>query len=862
MKIMVIANSKISNLKQLMRSVQNFKNAAVMKLIVAFTLFTLLCNMQVVAQVTANPFTTTIEGEEIEAYGDYTVEEALARIPGIQVDREGNINLRGVGQENYYVTVNGQRLGTTGLGERSFDLSVISADLVKKIEFTKVVTPDMYGDGLGGVINIVTEQPDSSQTLVTGGIGGGFTTRTFENQVGPTGRAWVSYNAPLSEVFTIAMKVNYQRDDIGWQSLGMNYGVQDFGNGNVDVLERFAPGLQTKLSNRIGGVINLDYVPDEVSMFYIRGMTTADFNSEEGHSAEWLANESWDNQNLTGSGGSYGRNMHTRDTDYIIYTFNAGAEHEFEAFRLNYDAGWSQSRVFRDEYLFPFYDSGVDYNVNFDDRKRPIISPVDEMPAEDDLRLDEMTYIINNQVDRRITGNIDVEVPISLGEVKLGGSAMLTAKDANDIGAYGEYHHTFGLSQLTLNDFEKYDLDPVDVFDENYALGRLVDKDEAQSFYQSSIPNMRLDEAVFYKDTHIRNFYGKEQIYAGYGMLNLELDQLTVLLGARAEFSNMDYDGRTVEYNRFGRFDSLKYNNTTNSYVNLLPNARISYQLNEQSSFHLAYSRTIRRPDFQMLNPFVLALPEDTLLYTGNTELEPMVSDNFDLGWNYSMPEGGLISISAFYKNVADYIQLVNDETQIQLGEYSNYDDLFEDGETTMMVYRQKFQNTENTATIYGIEVAADKELSFLPGVLSNLSANANYTWSQAEFDGDRNETTDLVGHSPHVVNAALAYHQDKFSAQVAYHWTADMLTNLQESTQLAPSIGNNPVYLDRYQDGYSDLSATISYQISDNTKLWANVYNLLSTEQMEYAENRDYYPTSIYKRAGIEFNAGVRLTF
>lgn len=862
MKNMVIANSKISNLKQLMRSVQNFQNRAVMRLIVAFTLFTILCNLQVIAQVTSEPFTTTIEADEIEAYGDYTVEEALARIPGIQVDRDGNINLRGVGQKNYYVTVNGQRLGTTGLGERSFDLSIISADLVKKIEFTKVATPDMDGDGLGGVINIITEQPDSTQTLVTGGIGGGFTTRTFENQVGPTGRAWVGYNASLSDDFTITMKVNYQRDDKGWQSLGMNYGVQDFGSGNVDVLERFSPGLQTEMSNRIGGVVNLDYVPNEISNFYIRGMVNADFNREEDHYAEWLANESWDDQNLTGSGASYGRNLHTRDTDFTIYTFNAGAKHEFDAFTLMYDAGWSQSRVFKDEYLFPFSDSGVEYNVNFDDRNRPVMSPVDEKPAEEDLRLNEMTYIINNQVDRRITGNIDVEVPISLGLIKVGGSAMHTAKDANDIGAYGEYHHTFGLSRLTLNDFEKYDLDPVDVFEENYDLGRLLNQNDAKNFYQSSIPNMRLDEAVFYKDTHIRNFYGEEQIYAGYGMLNLELDQLTVLLGARAEFSNMDYDGRTVEYNRFGRFDSLKYNTTTNSYLNLLPNARVSYQLSEQSSVHLAYSRTIRRPDFQMLNPFVLALPEDTLLYSGNTDLEPMVSDNFDLAWNYSLPEDGMVSINAFYKNVADYIQLVNDETQIQLGEYSNYDALFEDGETTMTVYRQQFQNTENTATIYGVEVSADKKLSFLPGVLSNLSANANYTWSQAEFDGDRNETTDLVGHSPHVVNAALAYHQNKFSAQVAYHWTAEMLTHPQESTQLAPSIGNNPIYLDRYQDGYSDLSATVSYQVTENTELWANIYNLLNTEQIEYAENRDYYPTSIYKRVGIEFNAGVRLTF
>ncbi|MEX2603148.1 MAG: TonB-dependent receptor, partial [Gracilimonas sp.] len=362
-------------------------------------------------------------------------------------------------------------------------------------------------------------------------------------------------------------------------------------------------------------------------------------------------------------------------------------------------------------------------------------------------------------------------------------------------------------------------------------------------------------------DSHIRNYYADEQIYAGYGMLDIEYDPFTLMAGIRAEFSNMDYDGRKVEFNRFGQFDSVKNTSATNSYMNLFPNARLLYQINDQSEIHLAYSKTIRRPDFQMLNPFVLALPQDTLLYAGNTELDPLKADNFDLGWNYAFSNKGFISVNVFFKSLSDYIDLREDELTIQRDEYPVFNGLFEDGENQITIHQQKFQNSSNNATLYGVELAIQNELNFLPGVLSNLSAKANYTYSQAEFDGDRSETTALPGQSPHVVNAAVNYKQDRFSAQLSYHWTAEMLTNLQETAQDAPSIGNNPMYLDRYQDGYSDLSASLSYQLSDEVQLWANIYNLLFTEQIEYAENREFYPTSIYKREGIEFNAGVRFS-
>ena len=46
---------------------------------------------------------------------DYSIEDALLRLPGILRGNVGEINIQGVGYGRYNVTVDGQRLGFTGL---------------------------------------------------------------------------------------------------------------------------------------------------------------------------------------------------------------------------------------------------------------------------------------------------------------------------------------------------------------------------------------------------------------------------------------------------------------------------------------------------------------------------------------------------------------------------------------------------------------------------------------------------------------------------------------------------------------------------------------------------------------------------
>jgi iron complex outermembrane receptor protein len=111
--------------------------------------------------------TTVITAEEIERSPGFTVQDILARQPGIQtwslfggVNGAGTtVDMRGFGAaaaSNTVVLVNGRRL--TDIDIAGVDLSAIPRNSIERIEITRGNSGGvLYGDGaVGGVINIVT----------------------------------------------------------------------------------------------------------------------------------------------------------------------------------------------------------------------------------------------------------------------------------------------------------------------------------------------------------------------------------------------------------------------------------------------------------------------------------------------------------------------------------------------------------------------------------------------------------------------------------------------------------------------------------------------------------------------------------
>src|SRR5262249_19872264 len=87
-------------------------------------------------------------------------------------------------------------------------------------------------------------------------------------------------------------------------------------------------------------------------------------------------------------------------------------------------------------------------------------------------------------------------------------------------------------------------------------------------------------------------------------------------------------------------------------------------------------------------------------------------------------------------------------------------------------------------AKIYGFEIAWQQHLRFLPGVLSGIGIDANYTYtnSKATFDPStgRTGTARLQRTTPNEYNAGLTYDLGPFSMRAAVTYNAATIWEYQ----------------------------------------------------------------------------------
>ena len=138
-------------------------------------------------------------------------------------------------------------------------------------------------------------------------------------------------------------------------------------------------------------------------------------------------------------------------------------------------------------------------------------------------------------------------------------------------------------------------------------------------------------------------FNYKRNIYAAYLSTSASLFKkfLDVKLGLRNEYTttHADFPGVVIP-----------------GYNTLAPSAVISHKLNQSQSIKLSYSYRIERPDYGEVNPFY-NVSDPHNISTGNPNLKPEVSNNFELGYNKSFDGGANLYIGSFYRTTKEDIQ-------------------------------------------------------------------------------------------------------------------------------------------------------------------------------------------------------------
>ena len=801
-----------------------------------------------------------LHADDLRQHTDQTVQEALLRMHGTGTNYDGILNLRALGANRYNVTVDGQRLATSGFGVRGLDLDMLSNDMFRSIQWIRFQRADMDANALAGTINLRTDVGLATERSITARVGAG-SNPDYYRLTGTISNASLQYTEPLLESLSLHLNLAVQQDITGWEGFTSQYAVRDFGDGPEDVLQRLSPSVETVGTQRAGGNLQLTFRPDERQQYHIRVLANVSEQEFIRHQSQWFANNSWVNPTTTGNLGRHFYNLDTHVRSTQLYAVQAGGQNQLNIIRLSYNLGWAHTYTEQSRYGFGFEALNMPHTVNMDDRNRPTAEPVNNMPTRQTMRLMPMNYITDRHLDTRVSGRLDGDVDLGVIALRVGFSLESGHKDANDAGAFAHIIYNSRVLQ-TLNDFDEMRVRNFSVLNNAYTIPWLSDAASARNFVDSSVPAFATNEQVNRLLTEMHNYGAFEDVYAAYALTEAEFGNLSIYAGIRMEHTEARYEGRAVRFDRFNRFQSTTELGEGISYTNVLPSARFAFQLTEGVQLSTALSTTLHRHDYQVLAPFQMVSGSDTTIFSGNSSLKPIKSNNIDFHADATLSASTRFRASAFYKNVRDYIEVQQRSETFIEGQEQVFDYIFENNVSLSSIQAtiSQYQNSEATAAIYGFDFGLDQRMLMLPGVLRHLGVSATYTYTISELENVRENSVILQDYSPHYFQTSIDFTTPRGFLQLSYQWASEVLTIMQDAPRLAPSVSSTePVFFDQYTEGWSDLSFSAGVAFSSRVNVWVNAYNLLGAEQRVYHEDRNLYPSGSMKRIGRGVMAGIQ---
>jgi len=279
------------------------------------------------------------------------------------------------------------------------------------------------------------------------------------------------------------------------------------------------------------------------------------------------------------------------------------------------------------------------------------------------------------------------------------------------------------------------------------------------------------------------------------------------------------------------------------SYTDILPSASIRIDVTKDIVARFALSRTLTRPDYTALSSAQLlggySDPTGKTVgtgTTGNPDLDPIRSTNFDANFEWYFAPRAFVSMGAFHMQMNSYIvdgvkreNLTTDliPTNGQQGALGNQ----------LITAPFDLQTQINMkASVTGLEFAFEMPIAY------NFGVSANYTLA----DGHDQTGHVLRGSVKNTANLGGFFENDKFSARVNYGYSSDNYLGVDRGT-------------DYYQRGGGVLSASLGYKISDhfaisldgqnlNNPILKYYGNVISEPRAIYQNGRQYYLTARIK--------------
>ncbi|MBE7537919.1 MAG: TonB-dependent receptor [Opitutaceae bacterium] len=795
----------------------------------------------------------------MDAFGnvaDGNIGNMIQRLPGVAANKEAGdivgVGVRGLAPETVSVSMDGMRVasavaGFSPQGRRAALIDKIPSDFIKEIVLTKASTPDMWGDALGGTVDLITKSAfDFSERVVTYRAGATLNTYRRTNRWGPTGAltyldTWgaqrkigISFTGSYTETMNNRDRVQTNRPS-ATDARSTSARTLD------DTNERFRWGLGGKVEYcasdtlRLQLDVNYSRFDYDLTRFDYQASSfnnnIADYSVVSRAAIEAGATPRTSSKAVASIAPSF-TSTYTEILNANYYAQGFIAHQTFEQHRItgSVTKEWDRAKlkvavVHNPAYMTSIPESftarlnNIGVGVDMTNRDRPVYRQLfgvstafgtdfskylGEYAVNPDRTDDQVDTVVADLTYELLRGDRSVTLKAG-GALRRQDHTTATWRQTwNYVGADG----VRGLNPVTgIND------DRIAQFVESrpgYGLfnGLYESRDRINYFAVRDYFKANPMHFVKVRDTRPIPDEIQEDVAAGYIMATVKAGKFTLVGGVRQEKTDLDTLAPFTDPTK----PDQKTIRVRGTYDKLFPSIHLRFEPIRRLVLRASWSTGSTRPEYSSIVPTTTVTNLTGGLGTvrqGNSELRPNFSDNYDLGVEYYFEPASIISVGAFRKDIKDYIASFT--TIIGTGPDNGFNGNYAG-------YDLVTSTNLGSAKIEGFEFNYQQQLRMLPAPFDSLSVLGNYTRLTTEGSYDFG-VAQLALFVPETANFGLGYTWRGFQVRGVYTYKSAFVNTVNSNTPaLSVYVSSDPTF---------DLNIQYQWKPTVNFFLdYVNVFN------------------------------------
>lgn len=790
------------------------------------------------------PVVNGISAQQISKTQDSDAAEVLRRIPGITIVNDRFIVVRGLAQRYNNVWLNNATTPSSETDSRAFSFDVLPSSLIDNMMVYKSPSAELPADFSGGFVRLLTKNVPEGNTFNVSyqlGFNTNATFRDFQLTKGHgidylgfgAGKRELPSNSPahLNDLSTSEAAAFTRRINRGWdisnfkalpeQKLTFNmnrlFDLDNWRIGNITNVNYSTGYDYYEMKNN--NYLSYNMTSDESSYRYKYDDVQYKNTTKLGALFNWSflnGNNKYEFRNFFNQRGVSSLSQR-QGTDYYSEE-NIRKWESLYTGRTTYAGQLSGEHKWRDDADKLDWTVGYAYAA-YKEPDRKVVKSM-ERKQDDELKyyVSDPTRYYQDLKDNSFSAGTNYEHVFTVSEL---------FRPTLNAGVYGEYKdRTFDARRFLYN-----------LLGTGY--NRFAEWDYTSIFSDENISG---DRIYMRESTNKSDSYTSNTILgAGYVAAKLNYgENLNANVGVRMEYYQLKLDG----YESDGINPVHLDQNTTEFF----PSLNVAYSLTDKQQVRVAYGRSVNRPEFREIVPYVYYDFTIDANITGNMNLKNAYTNSVDLRYEFYPSAGETVTIGGFYK----YFDVPIEQTYNEAGSGLQY----------------TYHNADH-AKAFGVEVDIKKQLDFIGLKDLSLVFNGAYIYSKVYFpEGSFERDRPMQGQSPYLINTGLFYQNGngELSASVLYNRIGKRI-----ETVGVPAQNPNDDVPDIYEMPRNSLDLSLSKKLGKYVELKAGIKDLLNSK-IEYKQFLELTDASGSKREveqlvrsyrpGVTINLGVSVKF